>query len=394
LSQRWHSFTRFTSLLVSGLVATLLSVVAEKEILLRERFAWRRRVVATASMCGILAGAIGLPAWGAEFVLPIPSHHLNDYAHAISSGTAAELGQRLDEFQRATGSELIVVVYPQMESDASIQDFTARVAKSWGVGEFGKINSAVLFVFVKDRAASLQVGGGLEGALPEDGARARIESDINSHLQNGDLEGGVRAGVTAILQAIETSKSPAAVPSRPIAPAVSGTNQVNVAPASPTAGVSSAPNQTRPVTPVPAPVDNKVIPPVAPGMNQVSMPSAGQGASVSSATNQRGIASVDASKAAFDAYDQEVIKRVQRHWYALLKRYGTSGKTGAVTVEFQLSEEGAIKGLKTRELTGSKILKSLSERAVRESAPFEPLPKDLRKLTDHKPRPVEMTFQY
>jgi uncharacterized protein len=210
-------------LLVGGLVATLLAVVVEKEILLGDRFAWRRRVVATASMCGILAGVIGLSARGAEFILPIPSHHFNDYAHAISSGTAAELGQRLDEFQRATGSELIVVVYPQTETEASIQDYTARVAKSWGVGEFGKIDSAVLFVFVKDRAASLQVGSGLEGALPEEGARATIETDINSHLQNGDLEGGVRAGVTAILHAIETFKSPT-VPSRPIAPAVSGTS--------------------------------------------------------------------------------------------------------------------------------------------------------------------------
>jgi hypothetical protein len=379
---------------VNELVATLLAVVAEKEILLGKRFARRRRVIAAAGLCGILAGVIGSSAGGAEFVLPIPSHHFNDYAHVISAGTAAELGQRLDDFQRATGSELIVVVYPHMESDASIQDYTARVAKSWGVGEFGKINCAVLFVFVKDRVVSLQVGSGLEGVLPGDGAGATIESDINSHLQNGDLEGGVRAGVTAILHAIETSKSPAAVPSRPIAPAVSGTNQADVLPAGPTADVSSASNQTRPATPVPVLVDNKVIPPVAPGTNQVNVAPASRETSVSSATNRSGTASVDMPKGRFDAYDQVVIKKVQRHWYALIKRYGTSGKTGTVTVVFQLSEEGAIKGVKTTGQTGDKILKSLSERAVRESAPFEPLPKDLRKMTDHKPRDVEMTFQY
>jgi uncharacterized membrane protein YgcG len=370
-------------------------VVVEKEIFLGKYFAWRRRVVITASLCGILAGVIGLSARGAEFVLPIPSHHFNDYAHAISSATAADLGQQLDQSQRAAGNELMVVVYPQVESDASIQDYAARVAKSWGVGEFGKINSAVLFVFVKDRAASLQVGGGLEGALPEDGARAAIEANINSHLQNGDLEGGVRAGVTAILHAIENSKPAVLVPIRPIAPAVSSSGQVNVVPAAAAPDVSLAINQTKTISSLPPEVATQAIVSPAPATNQVSVLPAGQGASVASVTNKSGTASsIDKSKTAFDAYDEAVIKRVQKHWYALLKRYGASGKTGTVTVVFQLSEEGAIKGVKTTEQNGDKILKSLSERAVRESAPFEPLPKDLRKMTTRKSRDVEMTFQY
>jgi outer membrane biosynthesis protein TonB len=170
-----------------------------------------------------------------------------------------------------------------------------------------------------------------------------------------------------------------------------------VVPAAGAPNVSYAINQTKTVTVTPLPVtvvDNQAILPTAPGTNQVSVSPARGSASVSSTTNRSGIASVDASKAAFAAYDQGVIKRVQKHWYKLMERYGTSGKTGTVTVEFQLSEEGAIKGVKTTELTGDKILKSLSERAVRESAPFEPMPTDLRKLTDHKPRDVEMTFQY
>jgi uncharacterized membrane protein YgcG len=387
-------------LLVSGLVATLLAVVVDKEIFQGKRFAWRRRAVATAGMCGILAGAIGLSVQGAEFVLPIPSHHFNDYAHVISSGTATELGQRLDQFQRTTGSELIVVVYPRMESEASIPDYTARVAKSWGVGEFGKINTVVLFIFVKDRAASLEVGRGLELALPEDGARATIETDINSHLQRGDLEGGLRDGVTALLHAMETAKpstSTLMAPGGLISPQALVTTEVTVAPPAAAPGASYPIYQTKTVTVSPVPVkvaDNQAIPSAAPGTNQVSVPPAGRGTSVSTATNRSWTTSVDASKAAFDAYDQAVIKKVQRHWYALIKQYGTSGKTGTVTVVFQLSEEGAIKGVKTTEETGDKILKSLSERAVRESAPFEPLPKDLRKLTNRKPRDVEMTFQY
>jgi len=94
-------------------------------------------------------------------------------------------------------------VYPKMQSDSSIEDYTVRVAQSWGVGQKNNNNGAVLFVFVQDRKMYIQVGYGLEGALPDALAKRIIETEIKPRFRNGDFDGGLRAGVTAILQAVK-----------------------------------------------------------------------------------------------------------------------------------------------------------------------------------------------
>ena len=88
-----------------------------------------------------------------------------------------------------------------MESASSIEDYTVRVAQAWKVGQKGRNNGAVLFVFVQDRKMFIQVGYGLEGALPDATCKRIIEDEIKPHFRNNDFDGGLSAGVTAILRA-------------------------------------------------------------------------------------------------------------------------------------------------------------------------------------------------
>ena len=140
-------------------------------------------------------------ATAAEVIPPRPEAYFNDYARVVSSATATELNRQLEQFERDTSSQILVAVYPKMQSDSSIEDYTVRVAQSWGVGQKNKNNGAVLFVFVQDRKLYIQVGYGLEGALPDALAKRIIENEIKPHLRNDDFDSGLRAGVTAILQA-------------------------------------------------------------------------------------------------------------------------------------------------------------------------------------------------
>jgi uncharacterized protein len=140
-------------------------------------------------------------AMAAEVMPPKPDAYFNDYAHVASSATANELNQKLEQFERDTSSQILVAVYPKMESDSSIEDYTFRVKETWGVGQKGKNNGAVLFVFVQDRKMYIQVNYGLEGALPDALAKQIIENEIKPYFRNGDFDSGLRAGVTAILQA-------------------------------------------------------------------------------------------------------------------------------------------------------------------------------------------------
>lgn len=143
-------------------------------------------------------------AFAAEFIPPALTQYFNDYAHVVSPSTAAELNRQLEQFDRDTSKQILVVVYPRMESGLSIKDYTVRDAQSWRGWQKNKNNGVVLFVFVQDRKMYIQAGSGPDGALPDAVAKQIIENEITPHFRNRDFDGGLRAGVAAILAATKS----------------------------------------------------------------------------------------------------------------------------------------------------------------------------------------------
>jgi len=149
----------------------------------------------------MLVGLWCVTAWGAEVIPPAPARYFNDYASVVPLAAAVQLDQTLENFERSSSSQILVAVFPKMQSDSSIADYTVRVAQSWRVGQKAKDNGAVLFVFMQEHAMQLQVGYGLEGALPDALCKRIIENEITPRFKAGDYSGGLSAGVAAILAA-------------------------------------------------------------------------------------------------------------------------------------------------------------------------------------------------
>ena len=152
-----------------------------------------------------LATALGLfwlvSAFAAEVIPPKPAKYFNDYAGVVSSATAARLNSQLEQFERDSYNQIVVAVYPKMQSDSAIEEYTVRVANAWQVGQKDKRNGAVLFVFIQDHKMFLQVGYGLEGAIPDITSKRIIEDEIKPHFKAQDFDGGLTAGVNAIIAA-------------------------------------------------------------------------------------------------------------------------------------------------------------------------------------------------
>lgn len=152
-------------------------------------------------LAGIALALAGLAAVAEEILPPVPSQHFNDYAQAVSGETAARLDERLQAFERETSNQILVAVFPRLTSESSLEDYTYRVAEFWKIGQADKNNGAVLFAFMEDRALFLQVGYGLEGALPDARSKQIISDVIIPRFRQGDIDGGFEAGVDAILAA-------------------------------------------------------------------------------------------------------------------------------------------------------------------------------------------------
>ena len=137
----------------------------------------------------------------AEVIPPRPDRYFNDYAGVVSKEAALRFNEQLAQFERETSNQVVVAVFPKMQSDSDVADYTQRVAQAWGVGQKERRNGVVLFVFIQDRKMFIQVGYGLEGALPNATAFDIAEHTIKPHFRNGDYEGGIREGLNAIFGA-------------------------------------------------------------------------------------------------------------------------------------------------------------------------------------------------
>lgn len=146
-----------------------------------------------------LAAGAGLRA--AEKIPSVPPRYFNDYAGTVSTQTANSLNSQLEQYERESSNQLLVAVYPKMESDSSVEDYTVRVAQAWKVGQKGKSNGAVLFVFKNDRKLYIQVGYGLEPTLTDAATHDIVENILKPRFRQGNYDAGLREAVAAMIAA-------------------------------------------------------------------------------------------------------------------------------------------------------------------------------------------------
>jgi uncharacterized protein len=161
----------------------------------------------------LIAGVVSAPA--EDPLPPAPEHYFNDYAGVVPKDVAERLEAKLRAFDEQTSSQVVVAVFPELPSP-SLEDFTVRTAQSWKVGRKKLDNGVVLFVFIKDRKMRIEVGYGLEGALPDAVANQIIRDVMAPRFRQGDYGGGIDAAVDAIIAATrgEYKAEPARVPAR------------------------------------------------------------------------------------------------------------------------------------------------------------------------------------
>src|SRR6478672_5881240 len=150
----------------------------------------------------IFIALFAIKSRAAEVIPPKPDRYFNDYAGVVSKEAAYRFNEQLARFERETSDQVVVAVFPKMQSDSDIADYTQRVAQAWGVGQKQRRNGVVLFVFIQDRKMFIQVGYGLEGALPDATAFDITEYRIKPRFRNNDYEGGLAVGIDSIFKAI------------------------------------------------------------------------------------------------------------------------------------------------------------------------------------------------
>jgi uncharacterized protein len=112
---------------------------------------------------------------GQETGLPRPTGFVSDFAGVIAAEEARQIEQIAGEVQRRTGAEIAVVTIDSYEAlgFATITQFGIALADEWQVGSAESDTGVIMILAMDERQIRLEVGYGLEGALP-DGRAGRV----------------------------------------------------------------------------------------------------------------------------------------------------------------------------------------------------------------------------
>jgi len=137
--------------------------------------------------------------------LKIPEHGgvwVHDEANVLSSDTKASLEYTLQQERDSSSNQIAILIVPSLNGE-SLEDFSLRVAEAWKLGKKEKDNGVLLFIAVDDRKMRIEAGYGLEGVLTDALSSRIIRNEIAPRFREGDYNGGVQAGVAAIIQGIK-----------------------------------------------------------------------------------------------------------------------------------------------------------------------------------------------
>lgn len=125
-----------------------------------------------------------------------PDGYVNDFAGVLSSDTELLLEQELAAFEASTTNQIAVALIANMDGDY-IENYAVKLFEDWKIGTKENDNGVLLLLAMQEREMRIEVGYGLEGALP-DSVAANILEDMRSLLRSGNTDAAVLQGTRAI----------------------------------------------------------------------------------------------------------------------------------------------------------------------------------------------------
>ncbi|HUH86526.1 MAG TPA: YgcG family protein [Pusillimonas sp.] len=142
---------------------------------------------------------------------PIPAlqQRITDTTGTLDAETQARLTQTLAGLEQRKGAQIAVLMIPTT-GDEDIAQYAVRAFEQWKLGR-ADVDDGILFLVAKDdRRLRIEVGYGLEGAVPDLLAGRIIREQVAPRFQQGDFAGGVEAGVNSLVGLVDGEDLPPA----------------------------------------------------------------------------------------------------------------------------------------------------------------------------------------
>ena len=167
---------------------------------------------------GITAAAAAVPP------APTSSIYVQDYAGVLAADTKARINNVGSRLAAQTRAQVVVVTVPTI-GDTPIEEYSLAILRQWGIGDKQLNNGVLMLVAVQDRQSRIEVGYGLEGALPDAKTGRLQDTYMVPYFQQGDYNRGVMNGYLALVNEVAQEyqvSSPAAAGAKAVHSAAPG----------------------------------------------------------------------------------------------------------------------------------------------------------------------------
>lgn len=136
---------------------------------------------------------------------PNPPKLVNDFANVLTQDQMDALERKLVAYDDSTSNQIAIVLLPTITDKSGqeypIEDVGLKILRDWGVGNKKNNNGIVIVAAMQEHKLRIEVGYGLEGAIPDMIAKAIIETDLRPNFKSGDYYRGLDNAVNSIIKA-------------------------------------------------------------------------------------------------------------------------------------------------------------------------------------------------
>ncbi len=153
---------------------------------------------------------VGSFAFG-QNIIPVPEikSRVTDQTGTLTSSEIKTLETRLAEFEKSKGSQIVVLMV-STTGDETIEQYGIRVADQWKIGRTAIDDGVILIAAMQDRKLRIEVGYGLEGAVPDALAKRIISQVITPEFRSGHYYDGINDGVESLIKLVNGEELPVA----------------------------------------------------------------------------------------------------------------------------------------------------------------------------------------
>lgn len=143
-------------------------------------------------------------------LLPL-NERVVDVTGTLDPASRARLIDKLKALEDRRGAQIAVVMLPTV-GEMGIEAFSNRLFNLWKLGRKGLDDGVLLVVAKDDRLMRIEVGYGLEGAIPDVLAGRIIRERMAPAFREGNYAGGIESAVDALITLVDGETLPEPVP--------------------------------------------------------------------------------------------------------------------------------------------------------------------------------------